>query len=130
MNGTYGGYIYTDTAIEIIENSVKDTPFFIYLAFQNCHAPLEVPAKYINLYPSNMQTPYNGMTSFIDDSINNITKILNKTGLYENTLIVYSSDNGGPKGSANNDPLKGYKFDDYEGGTRVDAFVSCGFVCK
>eukprot|EP01084_Bolivina_argentea_P000011 19_1 len=133
MNGTYGGYIYTNTMIKVIESAAKDsnkTPFFVYLAFQNCHAPLEVPQKYINQYPKNMQTEYNGMTSFIDDALKNITQKLNETGLYDNTLIVYSSDNGGPKGSANNDPLKGYKFDDFEGGTRVDAFVSGGFLDK
>ena len=50
MNGTYGGYIYTDTMIKVIENAARDeskTPFFVYLAFQNCHAPLEVTSKYV-----------------------------------------------------------------------------------
>ena len=49
MNGTYGGYIYTDEMIRIINNAANDeskTPFFVYLAFQNCHAPLEVKFRF------------------------------------------------------------------------------------
>eukprot|EP00959_Pyramimonas_sp_CCMP1952_P126523 2646350-Pyramimonas_sp.AAC.1 len=52
-------------------------------------------------------------------------------GMWDNTLVIFTSDNGGPiyePGAANNYPLKGGKYSDWEGGIRTNAFVSGGFV--
>ena len=72
------------------------------------------------------------MTTALDEAIGNVTRTLRATNMYNNTLIVFYADNGGPLvttgKSGNNYPLKGGKTDDFEGGTRAAAFVSGGFV--
>ena len=75
---------------------------------------------------------YHAMTTALDDAIGNVTRALRANAMYDNTLIVFYSDNGGPLvttgKSSNNYPLKGGKTDDFEGGTRVAAFLSGGFL--
>jgi hypothetical protein len=58
----------------------------------------------------------NGMITFLDDSVGNVTAALKATGLWANTLLVYSPDNGGYLGSGGDDtPLRGGKFSDFQG---------------
>jgi len=71
--------------------------------------------------------------NFMDGAIHNITQRLKQRGMWEDTLVVFSADNGGAiyrNGTAggNNYPLKGGKAANFEGGIRVNAFVSGGFV--
>ena len=73
------------------------------------------------------------MVNFMDGVLGNVTAALKKKGMYENTLIGFQSDNGGPSFSgsshtANNWPLRGSKMSNWEGGTRVNGFVSGGFL--
>lgn len=68
------------------------------------------------------------MVSWIDGAVGRVVTALKDKNMYDNTLIVMSSDNGGPLPSANNFPLKGGKFSDWEGGIRVASFVSGGFL--
>lgn len=73
------------------------------------------------------------MVSFLDTAIANATRLLKSKGMYDNALIVFSSDNGGPiyaggDGGANNFPLRGGKASNWEGGVRVNAWVSGGFI--
>ena len=69
------------------------------------------------------------MVAFIDDVVGNLTLALKLRGLWDNTLIVVSSDNGGPlQNGANNFPHKGGKYTNWQGGVRVNGFVSGGFV--
>ena len=71
-----------------------------------------------------------------DEVLENVTDALKAAGMWNNTLLVYTSDNGGPAGrlasghSANNWPLRGGKTNFFEGGIRVTAFVGGGFVPK
>ena len=62
----------------------------------------------------------------MSESVGNLTAVLKEEGLWDNTLIWFMSDNGGPLGSANNYPLRGGKVSDWEGGVRVNAFLSGG----
>jgi arylsulfatase A-like enzyme len=66
-----------------------------------------------------------GMVTAMDDMIGNITLELKKSGLYENSVIIFVSDNGGlpSLGGGSNEPLKGFKGEIYEGGVRTPAFV-------
>jgi arylsulfatase I/J len=72
------------------------------------------------------------MLHLLDQAVGNVTAALRDTSvsptpLWEHTLLVFSSDNGGI-GLGNNYPLRGHKHDPWEGGTRATAFVSGGFV--
>lgn len=123
INGTaFNDKIFTDEAIRLIEAHDTSVPFFMYIAFQLNHAPLQVPAGYMERYPEGQywdQHIMNGMSSYWDEAIGNITDTMKRVGMWENTLWVMSGDNGGPVywtdlgpiyahgGSANNFPLKG-----------------------
>eukprot|EP00039_Didymoeca_costata_P024936 m.11904 g.11904 ORF g.11904 m.11904 type:complete len:523 (+) comp4552_c0_seq1:170-1738(+) len=130
INGTYGGYIYTAEAIRVIEEKPANMPLFLFTAFQNIHPPLQVPESYIKRYSNaSLQTTVNGMVTFLDESIGNVTAVLRQQGLWDNTLIVFSADNGGYLGNGGDDaPRRGGKFSDFEGGVRVNSFISGGLV--
>jgi arylsulfatase A-like enzyme len=140
MNGTYSGYLYNDAAVRVIEQHPDpDThPLFIYLALQTMHAPLEAPSCFSDLYPESKYTHTyavsNGMATVSDSVLANVTAALKKRGMWERTLIVHLSDNGGPVAAgcgsshANNYPLRGGKHSNWEGGIRVVAFASGGFL--
>jgi len=135
-NGTYSTTLIQDRAVKIISNHDESNPLFMYVPFQSVHGPLEVPDIYKNMYDDvedEDRRTYLGMVTAMDDAVGNITEALKSSNLYENTIIVWFSDNGGPiKGwppghetgyAANNWPLRGGKFTLFEGGTRTVAFV-------
>ena len=66
------------------------------------------------------------MIAALDDSVGNIISTLKTRGMYDNTIIVFSSDNGGQpsSGGASNVPLRGAKNTWWEGGIRVPSFIS------
>ena len=72
------------------------------------------------------------MTSLLDEGIGNVTTALKQTGMWNSSLFIFSSDNGGPvRGDCNcasNYPFRGGKYTSYEGGVRVTSFVSGGFL--
>lgn len=102
---------------------------------QGVHQPLEAPEHHINLRQNSHITAiskrktYAGMISDLDECVGNITKQLKKLGLYDNTIILFSADNGSPSMTSpvniggRNFPLRGGKKTIYEGGSRVPAFV-------
>ena len=92
---------------------------------------LEVPASYENKFNSSWyfkQREVAGMSNFWDEVIYNLTSLLKSNGMWSNTLIIITSDNGGPSGTdgdaANNSPLRGGKYSDFEGGIRVNSIVT------
>lgn len=83
--------------------------------------------------PSQPRQKYHAMVNFADEAIGNVTSLLKSKGMWDETVVVFSSDNGGPiyaagGAGANNYPLKGGKMNNWEGGIRVNAWVSGGFV--
>ncbi|XP_033124052.1 arylsulfatase J-like [Anneissia japonica] len=127
-NGTYSTYAFTNEAIDIINNQDEDTPFFMYLSYQAPHAPLEVPEKYKDPYRSIFNNEdrltYAGMVSCMDEGIGNVTAALKAKGIYDNTVIFFSSDNGATvMEGGNNWPLRGFKLTMFEGGMRALGFV-------
>lgn len=123
VNGTYSTYLFGDRALEIIEEeAVRSEPFFLYLALQSVHSPLQVPDEYLDYYPNDADQVYLGMVTAMDDVVGRVVEALRSTGQYNNTLIIYSSDNGSPK-TARNTPLKGKKDTLWEGGTRVPGLL-------
>jgi len=70
---------------------------------------------------------YANMLHMLDEAVGNVTDALKRTGLWDNTLVVFTADNGGI-GKGNNHPLRGSKHDPWEGGVRATAFITGGFV--
>lgn len=126
-NGTYSSYLYGKRGRDIILNHPMDTPMYMYMAFQSVHMPLMVPKIYENMYlhiKNETRRIFSGMVTAMDDAVGNITEALKVRGMMNNTLIVFTTDNGGPaRRGANNWPLRGAKTTLWEGGTRGTAFV-------
>lgn len=106
--------------------SKKEEPFFLYLAYNAPHTPLEAKEEDLKKYAKiedKKRRIYAAMVSAVDRGVDHITKALNKTGQMHNTLIVFLSDNGGrtDKGGRNL-PLRGRKGNTLEGGIRVPMF--------
>ena len=126
-----GGYItdyYTDEAIKVINNN-KDRPFFLYLGHFAPHNPLQSLRKDYekhNHIENHTLQVYSGMIEALDRSIGKIVTTLEENGLTENTLIIFTSDNGGAGyiGLDNiNKPYRGWKLTHFEGGMHIPFFA-------
>ena len=73
-----------------------------------CTGPYEAPESYVDIYAKTISTQarrvHQGMVTALDDAVGNLTATFRETGLYNNSLIWFSSDNGGPLPTANNFP--------------------------
>ncbi|XP_078610511.1 arylsulfatase B-like [Branchiostoma floridae x Branchiostoma japonicum] len=129
--GQYGPYFFTDQVVEKIGDHPNDQPLFMYVPFQNVHRPLQVPDKYKDMYPDETgdRKTLLGMVSALDEAVGRIVEAMEEAKLWNNTLLIFSTDNGGwPENAGNNYPLKGGKFTLWEGGTRGVAFVHGNMV--
>ena len=90
-----------DEAVKLIETQDKTKPFFLYFASLAPHAPYQAPKDVENRYASTIENPtrrtYAAMIASLDDQVGRIVAALDKQGLRDNTLIIFSSDNGGPR---------------------------------
>jgi len=102
-------------------------PFFLYLAFNAVHTPLQATEKYQQRFP-NITDPrrriYAAMLSAMDDAVGLVLKELEATGKLNDTLVIFHNDNGGPTtrnavNGSRNTPLRGSKCETFEGGIRV-----------
>jgi arylsulfatase A-like enzyme len=158
-NGTFlkeEGYHTTlvgDEAVKLIEAHDTAKPLFLYTAFLAPHAPYQAPQEYVDRYKDTIANPerriYAGMVTAMDDQVGRIVAALEKKGMRDNTLIVFSSDNGGPtsalfatgarspeeraesggvalgqKTPPSNTPFRGGKGSLYEGGVRTVSFMN------
>jgi arylsulfatase A-like enzyme len=102
----------------------KSEPFFLYLAFNAVHTPLQAEEKYLKKFSGiqdEKRRKYAAMMSAMDDAIGAVLAKLREAGLEENTLVFFISDNGGPEGvnGSDNGPFRGVKATTWEGGIRV-----------
>ncbi|MES2469435.1 MAG: arylsulfatase [Verrucomicrobiota bacterium] len=115
-------------AARLIRERDKTKPLFLYVPFNGVHSPHQVPERYLSLYPDfqGNRRIYAAMLSAVDDAVGGIAKALENERLTDKTLIIFSSDNGGPnpRKLSDNGVLRAGKGSVYEGGVRVAAFAT------
>ncbi len=115
---------YTDQAVRVIEAN-RNRPFFLYLAHWAIHTPLQSTRADYDAYPhieSHTERTYAGMIRGLDRSVGRVMAALREHGLDENTLVIFTSDNGGAGylGLPDvNRPFRGWKITFFEGGIHV-----------
>lgn len=114
---------FSREAVSYIEKHSNE-PFFIYLAYNAPHAPLQATEKYLNRFntiQNKKRKTYAAMVSAVDDGVGRILDKLEELNLSENTMVVFLSDNGGPEhaNASDNGILRGQKGDLFEGGIHV-----------
>lgn len=125
----YSANFYARSTVEIIKGRDKSKSLFLYLPYQNTHAPYELPPAWeVQAFPEMWDHTYANMIHMLDTAVKNVTEALVSEGLWGNTLLVFTADNGGIGKMGNNHPLRGHKLDSWDGGTRSTAFVAGGFV--
>eukprot|EP01084_Bolivina_argentea_P003680 6923_1 len=158
-NTDYVDLIFAKHIYDILDNYTlnyndNSAPLFLVYTPHIVHAPLMVPKDKLifnfnndesncsndspYVYPGftgtfHCRSIYHSMVSLLDEIIGNITsKLKQNPAIWNNTLIVFSTDNGGPldinHGAGNNNPLRGGKHSVFEGGIRGAAFVSGGYL--
>ncbi|KAK6177633.1 hypothetical protein SNE40_015693 [Patella caerulea] len=131
FNGTgqYSTHLFTEKAIDVIRNHDQRKPLFLYLSYQAVHSPLQVPRSYIRQYDNftdKNRRIYAGMVSCLDEGIGNVTDALKDYDMWDDTVFIFSTDNGGSiEEGGNNWPLRGWKGSLWDGGMRA-----VGFVCS
>ncbi len=117
----------TERAVNWLENVRKDQPFFLYLAHRNIHGPLKPDPRFAG---TNEIGKRGDFILELDHSIGEVLQAIEQNGLKDNTLVIFTSDNGGihkyepidhaeDNGHFINGPLRGQKTSVYEGGQRV-----------
>ncbi|CAH8283041.1 arylsulfatase A-like enzyme [Mariniflexile fucanivorans] len=129
--------VWFDEAMRFIEDK-KDEPFFCYLSLNAPHGPYNVPEEYYNMYKDETaitegQKRFYGMITNIDDNFSKLLKKLEILGIADNTIIVFTTDNGTAKGYSvdektgqvfgYNANMRGTKSSEYDGGHRVPFII-------
>ncbi len=114
-------------AVQYLEENKAD-PFFMFVSFNAPHTPFQAPREYYDRFAHVEDTNkriYYSMIAALDDAVGRVMQSVEDLGLSENTLVWFASDNGGATytGATENAPLKGGKFNHFEGGVNVPCMV-------
>jgi len=134
----YSTDLITEHAVKCIKEYSKEGPFFIYVAFNAPHAPLQAKDDDMKLYGfdeskprygkektghgNNAEQTYSAMVTCMDRGVGEIIQALKDAGEIDNTLFLFFSDNGAEFGSSGE--LRGKKFLEWDGGVRSPALLS------
>jgi len=129
----YSTVLWEREASRLLRNLSSSTkPWYLQLALTAVHPPYQAPKRFIDLHTQKgrkwskeeyqLEVVRRGMVSAIDESVGRLVAALQETGMYADTLIVFTSDNGSGYRPANL-PLRGRKGSVFEGGVRVPAFL-------
>ena len=127
----FDGYlttVLTDQAIRFM-NQANDKPYFLYVAYNAPHGPLQAPEEKIAEFSSienEKRRTYAAMVSIMDEQIGRLLQTISDRGELERTLVCFLSDNGGPENAnaSDNGPLRGQKGQVFEGGIHVPFVMS------
>jgi arylsulfatase A-like enzyme len=124
----YSTQLVGEAAAEFLALNAGIKPFFLYVPFNAVHAPLQAPKEYLEKY-SHLARPrrqYAAMLTAMDDAVGKIVAAVERAGARQNTLVIFSSDNGGPRPGVvtDNGKFRAGKGTLYEGGVRVAAFAT------
>lgn len=128
--------VWFDEAIKFIENN-KDNPFLCYLSLNAPHSPFNVPNDYYDLYKDEeglleTQKRFYGMITNIDDNFDRLLKKLEELKIADNTIVIFTTDNGTSNGYKTDETgkiygynagMRGTKASEYEGGHRVPFII-------
>jgi arylsulfatase A-like enzyme len=114
---------FSDEALAFVDRH-KEKPFFLYLAYNAPHSPLQATDEYLARFPhitDQKRKTYAAMVSAVDDGVGRLMNHLKSLNLEESTIVWFLSDNGGieTKSHSDNGPLRGQKGTVWEGGSRV-----------
>jgi arylsulfatase A-like enzyme len=121
----YSTELLATEACRVIATRDRNEPLFLYVPFNGVHTPLQVPPRYLEPYGqlTGGRQVLAGMLAAVDEGVGRIVAALDAAGMRDDTLIVFSSDNGG-QAPGTNGPLRDFKGSLYEGGIRGAAFAS------
>ena len=111
---------YTEQAVRFIREK-GDSPFFLYMAHMHVHLPLYAAEHFMK---NSLNGPYGACVEAVDWSVSVILDELNRQGISDDTLIIFTSDNGSTgRYNGSNHPLRGRKGSTWEGGQRVPCIM-------
>ncbi|MDF1784954.1 MAG: sulfatase [Verrucomicrobiales bacterium] len=134
FNGGKEGDYLTDVlsaaAVNLIRKHDQEKPFFLYFPFYNVHTPLQGKKDKVDRYAAipkskRQGTPdYAAMVESVDEGVGKVMASLRELNLLENTLVIFTSDNGGFAKATTHGPLRANKGSHYEGGIRVPLIMA------
>ena len=121
--GIYSNFLYNKRVKKIINNHDPNTPLFLYLPMQSVHSSYYAPENYYTCN-DNKRCTMQAMLNSAEDLIGDVISYFEEAGLWEDTVLLYASDNGGPQSTYHsNGHLRGYKSTLWEGGVRTPSFI-------
>ncbi len=134
-DGPEGEYLpdrLTSEAIKVMDDfSEKENPWLLYMSYYTVHSPFDSKPEKTKKYEKKarglkveLKNPaYGGMVESLDENVGRLLDWLDDEGLRKDTIIIFTSDNGGMIRATENHPLRSYKGDIYEGGIRVPCII-------